>query len=64
MSVSHVFIDTDCRYGLKVDIWASGIVLYTLLCGFPPFGRCVVSTAVTFDLYQLRCCLELCELHR
>lgn len=27
----------DERYSKKVDMWALGCVLYTLLCGFPPF---------------------------
>ncbi|KAH1697078.1 hypothetical protein KXV26_009122 [Aspergillus fumigatus] len=27
----------DERYSKSVDIWALGCVLYTLLCGFPPF---------------------------
>src|SRR6195952_4462992 len=27
----------DERYSKSVDMWAMGCVLYTLLCGFPPF---------------------------
>ncbi|CAO3612935.1 unnamed protein product [Cunninghamella blakesleeana] len=28
---------TDQRYSKSVDMWALGCVLYTMLCGFPPF---------------------------
>lgn len=35
-------------YGKEVDIWSSGIVLYILLCGFPPFDQ-EAHTSVLFD---------------
>uniref|UniRef100_A0A669D6P1 non-specific serine/threonine protein kinase n=1 Tax=Oreochromis niloticus TaxID=8128 RepID=A0A669D6P1_ORENI len=32
-------IIAESGYGLKVDIWAAGVITYILLCGFPPFRR-------------------------
>uniref|UniRef100_H3B4S1 non-specific serine/threonine protein kinase n=1 Tax=Latimeria chalumnae TaxID=7897 RepID=H3B4S1_LATCH len=38
-------------YGLKVDIWAAGVITYILLCGFPPF-RSPSENNVQEDLFD------------
>ncbi|KAM7179957.1 serine/threonine-protein kinase DCLK1 isoform 1-T1 [Macrochelys suwanniensis] len=42
-------IIAEAGYGLKVDIWAAGVITYILLCGFPPFRGCGDDQEVLFD---------------
>lgn len=42
-------IISESGYGLKVDIWAAGVTLYILLCGFPPFIKMDSTIEQLFD---------------
>ncbi|CAF4416952.1 unnamed protein product, partial [Adineta steineri] len=39
-------------YGMEVDCWATGIILYILLCGYPPFKSADRNQEVLFQLIQ------------
>ncbi|KAM4689013.1 serine/threonine-protein kinase DCLK3 [Discoglossus pictus] len=39
-------------YGLEVDMWATGVILYILLCGFPPFRSTERKQEELFKIIQ------------
>jgi serine/threonine protein kinase len=42
----------ELGYGFEVDCWATGIILYILLCGYPPFKTVDRNQEVLFQLIQ------------
>ncbi|KAL7791368.1 hypothetical protein V8C37DRAFT_382899 [Trichoderma ceciliae] len=40
------------QYGFSVDIWSCGVVMYTCMCGFPPFSDELYSKDFPFTLSQ------------
>jgi len=39
----------ETGYGVKVDVWAIGVIMYILLCGYPPFSSRTNNQEELFD---------------
>ena len=42
-------IQPKTAYGVKVDVWATGVIMYILLVGFPPFSSRTNNQEELFD---------------
>ncbi|XP_071942894.1 serine/threonine-protein kinase DCLK3-like isoform X2 [Antedon mediterranea] len=42
----------ETGYGLEVDMWATGVIAYILLCGFPPFRSLDRDQEELFEIIQ------------
>jgi doublecortin-like kinase 3 len=47
-----VFLLVHLGYGIEVDCWATGIILYILLCGYPPFKTADRNQEELFQMIQ------------
>lgn len=45
-------VDGERKYGISVDIWSCGVVMYICLCGFPPFSDELYSKDFPYTLAQ------------
>lgn len=50
--ILYVAVSYFTGYGLEVDLWAAGVILYILLCGFPPFRSPERDQEELFNIIQ------------
>uniref|UniRef100_A0AAY4CM64 Doublecortin-like kinase 3 n=1 Tax=Denticeps clupeoides TaxID=299321 RepID=A0AAY4CM64_9TELE len=48
----EILAETGECYGVAVDVWAMGVILYVLLCGFPPFRSAERNQTELFRLIR------------